>query len=127
MAQKRPTARTRSKRKGKVTSLSTRFEPEFWGDLDQRLNISKAIRERYETLIKETGANSLAKRLLVQRAVFLSIRIETMETTAASTGEFNQSVYTFAVNALSGLLTKLGLDVDEGEVLTLKDYVATKG
>lgn len=42
-------------------------------------------------------------------AVFLGIQLETMEREAADSGEFDQGVYTQMANALSGILTKLGL------------------
>lgn len=118
--------RSTGKRRGKAKTLPTRFQPQFWEDLDQRLNLTRAIKEHYETLLDETGADTLAKRMLAQRAIFMALRIETMETEAASTGEFNQNAYTTMVNALSGLLTKLGLENSSRTVINLQDYVSSK-
>jgi hypothetical protein len=102
------------------------FVPRFWEELDQR---SYAVREmvRRVTVLKEhVCADSAQKEILLQRVVFLSIRLETMEVSAAEGGEFDEGKYTQAVNSLLGLLKALGLENKAKKVLNLKSYVEGK-
>ncbi len=110
--------------KEKELSIPTRFVPQFWDNVDGRCAIVKEIRRRYEELKRDTGADSFQKDLLVQRTVFVALQLETMETKAAETGEFDPGVYTQMVNAMSGLLSKLGLERKAKHVPNLKSYVA---
>lgn len=107
----------------KQLTVPERFVPRFWDDVDGRSGIAKEIRRRYEELKTDAGADSAQKDLLVRRAVFIALQLETMECTAAETGEFNFAIYTQAVNALSGLLTKLGLERHKQVVADLQAYV----
>lgn len=112
-------AKTRSK-------LPEKFEPKFWRDCDKRQIVLKEIRQRIERLEEDAGADSYQKQLLVQRAVFLSVQLETWELNAAEGQEFDAGVYTQAANALSGLLSKLGLDKQMAKVEDLATYVGSK-
>jgi len=107
-------------------TIPNRFEPPFWESADGRCAVIKELRRRYAELIADTGADSFQKRLLCQRAIFLAVQIETMEITAAEDGTFEAGVYTQAVNALSGLLSKLGLDKRQTTGPTLDAYVEGK-
>ena len=107
-------------------TIPGRFEPRFWESADGRCAVIKELRRRYAERIADTGADSFQKRLLCQRAIFLAVQIETMEITAAETGAFEAGVYTQAVNALSGLLSKLGLDKKQPTGTTLDAYVEGK-
>jgi hypothetical protein len=111
-------------RRTKDLTLPNRFVPQFWHDVDGRCGVIKEIRRRYEHLKQDVGADSYQKDLLIQRTVFVSLQLETMETKAAETGEFDPGVYTQMVNALSGLLSKLGLERKARTVPNLKTYVA---
>jgi hypothetical protein len=86
------------------------FLPHFWNKVDGRLSAKKKIRQRYEELKRDSGADSAQKGQLCQRAAFISVQIETMECIAAEGGELDAGIYTQSVNALSGLLSKLGLE-----------------
>lgn len=83
----------------------------------------REIKKRLTRLMEDVGADSYQKELLVRRAIFISVQLETMEVNAAEGGMFDMGCYTQAVNALSGLLTKLGLDRKAQEVIDLQDYI----
>ncbi|MBW3540726.1 MAG: hypothetical protein KY476_10685 [Planctomycetes bacterium] len=117
-----------SRKRLKNITIPARFEPHFWAGVDGRCTIAKEIRRRYELLKDHTGAESYPKDLLVQRAIFIGLQLETMECVAAERGEFDPGVYTQMVNALSGLLSKLGLERRDREAVpTLKAYVSGNG
>ena len=103
-------------------ALPDKFIPRFWDDLDQRTALAREVRQRYETLRADTGADSAQKDMLVRRAVFIGLQLETMEANA-SRGNIDVGVYTQSVNALSGLLTKLGLERKAAETPNLRRYV----
>ena len=56
----------------------------------------------------------------------MAIQLETMEVTAARTGEFNAGVYGQLVNTFLGLLKALGLERRAKQVCNLADYVERK-
>lgn len=125
-AKKRPT--TRSQRKAKQpTRLPARFEPRFMEQADGRQVAVREIRKRLNQLMEDTGADSYQKQLLVRRAVFISVQLETMEVNAAEGGMLDMGCYTQAVNSLVGLLTKLGLQRHVKDSLDLQDYINAGG
>lgn len=112
------------KKKNKVT-LPKRFTPQFWDDCDGRNSVIKEIRHRCETLKNDSHANSFQKDLLCQRAVFISIHLETMERLAVETGKFDAGVYVQATNCLIGLLKSLGLE-RQAKKVSLENYIKEK-
>jgi hypothetical protein len=104
-------------------AVPTKFVPCFWQDEDHRSAAVKEIIRRYELLKEDAGADSYQKELLCQRAVFMSLRLETMEVQAAKTGELDQGLYTMMVNSLVGLLKAIGLEKHAKKAITLKKYV----
>ncbi len=105
-------------------SLSKRFKPKFWQEQDNRVAVVKEIRRRVKALKQDTGADSYQKELLCERAVFLALQLETMECDAIRGKKpLDFAVFTQAVNALSGLLTKLGLDRKVHEAGGLKAFL----
>lgn len=111
--------------KTKTNTLPTRFEPKFWHEVDGRLGVYKEIQGRYQELTEDCRADSAMKRILAQRAVFITIQLETMEVQAATEGvPLDFGVYTQACNALSGLLTKLGLEKQAKEIETVATLVS---
>jgi len=116
-------ANTPTTRRKPTGELSTTFVPRFWEHADSRLAIVKVIKERYEDLKADTGADSVQKQLLCQRAVFLSVWLETVERRAIEDLQFAAGEYTQACNALSGLLSKLGLNKVSKRVGNLREYV----
>jgi len=111
----------------KPETLPARFEPRFWGDCDGRSLVAREIRQRYNELRTDTGCDSAQKDLLVQRAVFISVQLETMEVDAMKGRDFDVGRYTQAVNTLLGLLRTLGLEKYAKPVGNLQDYVKQRG
>ncbi len=122
----RETERRHEKHPPKTTTLSTRFVPRFWDQADSRLAIIREIRHRMERLQQDCGADSYQKELLCQRTIFIVCKLETMETCAVETGQFDTGVYCQAVNTLIGLLRSLGLERKAKKVDDLQSYVASK-
>ena len=120
---------TRAERRAKEpATLPSRFEPKFWETTDQRQAVVKKVRRRLEELRDDAGVDSVQKEMLVRRAIFISVQLETMEVQSVETGDFNPGVYTQMVNALSGLLSKLGLEQQTmKKVVNLHDYVKGGG
>lgn len=107
----------------KRRDIQTTFKPMFWDDLDGRTGVAQQIRTRYETLKADTGAKSVQRDILCQRAVFMCVCLETMECEALATGKFDAGVHTQMSNALLGLLKALGLDRHVKKAGGLKDYI----
>jgi hypothetical protein len=105
-------------------ALSKRFKPKFWQEQDNRVAVVKEIRRRVETLKRDTGADSYQKQLLCERAIFVAIQLETMECDAlAGKGRLDAGLYCQAVNTLSGLLAKLGLERKVQQAGDLKAFL----
>jgi hypothetical protein len=107
-------------------TLPKRWEPRFWELADARHKTVRLVRERVEALTEDANVDSEQKRLLVSRAAFLSLQLETLEVMASQGGEFDMGKWTQGVNALTGLLKALGLD-KKAKVLDLKAHLAKKG
>ena len=90
--------------------LHSDFTPRFWDEADQRLTAVREIKRRYELLRDELGDPSYQKDLLAQRAIFVSIQLETLEAEAIQGKEIPIGSYVQMVNCLQGLLAKLGLE-----------------
>lgn len=116
---------TRAERRAKTpATLPGRFEPRFWETTDQRQGVVKEIRRRLEALRDDAGVDSVQKEMLVRRAIFISIQLETMEVQSVETGEFQPNIYAQMTNSLLGLLSKLGLEKQAiKKVVNLDEYV----
>jgi len=110
----------------RTRNLPTKFVPRFWERADARLLFVREIRQRYERLKADAGADSYQKELLAQRVVFVAAQLETMEIVATESGEFDLGIYTQAVNCLVGLLRSLGLEKKMKHVESLEHYVKSK-
>ena len=104
-------------------TIPVRFEPMFWSEADGRCAVVKEIRRRYGDLKEDAGVDSVQKELLCQRAVFLSVQLETIERKAVEAGSIEVGTYTQMVNALTGLLKCLGLDRKFKQVVDLNSYL----
>ncbi len=126
MAARRPTRNKDRKAKTPAT-IPSRFVPQFFeNDVDKRQIAVKAIKRRYQELKDDVGCDSHQKDLLIQRAVFLSIVLETLEVEAIKTQSFEKlGVWIQGCNSLSGLLTKLGLAKTMKDAQSLQEIVAT--
>lgn len=120
---------TSKKRKGGgEVSLPQHFVPKFWQGQDNRVAVVKEIRRRVRTLQQDVGADSYQKEILCERAIFMLCQLETMECDAITHESLlDPGVYTQMVNALSGLLNKLGLERAVAKSNGLKAYLAEKG
>lgn len=118
-------AAVKNKNKGleKETMLANKFTPLFWEHEDGRCAIVRMIRDKYEELKADCGADSMQKEILCQRAVFVSIQLESMEVHATRTGELNTGVYAQLINTLLGLMKSLGLERKTKKVQCLESYV----
>jgi len=125
MKTQRPSTREERRAKSPAT-IPSRFEPKFLDKADQRQKVIKLIRRRLERLKTEAGCDSIQKELLANEAIFISVQLETMRVNALEGKHFDAGVYTCMVNALSGLLSKLKLEKQAGQVLDLDAYLATK-
>ena len=115
--------RTRDPKRGtKPVPLSNKFVPEFFTHLDHRTYAAQEIQRRYHALRDDVGVDSEQKDILVRRAVFIALRLETLETKAARCEEIDVGVYTQMVNSLLGLLKTLGLERKPKKV-DLKAYI----
>jgi hypothetical protein len=120
---------TRAIRPRPPATIPGRFVPRFLDELDGRIAIAQELNRRYSELKDDVGADTFQKDTLVQRAIFLSVQLETMEVRAVEEGEFDPGKYVMLHNALVNVFKVLGveryhkkpLDVD------LRQYVAGKG
>jgi len=104
-----------------------KFSPLFWEDADGRLARVKEIKRRLAALRKDADVNNTQKEMLCQRAVFLSVQLESMERRAAEGEAVDAGVYATGCNSLLGLLRALGLkSKSEAKRLSLKEYVEQK-
>jgi hypothetical protein len=116
----------RSQRKAELgPSIRKRFVPRFWEDTDGRCSVIKLIRQRYENLKDDTGADTLQKDLLCQRATFISLQLETMEIDATNGDPFDAGVYGQLTNSLIAILKSLGLE-RKTKVQSLRAYVTNR-
>jgi hypothetical protein len=90
--------------------LDASFKPQFWEELDEDLPITRKLKKLYRRLKDDTASTSAPKSLICQRAAFIAVQLESLEVAAVEKGKLDVGVYTQSVNALSGLLSKLGLE-----------------
>ena len=90
-----------------------KFNTGWRADLDKRTALAQAMSERYLEFTDDLGgADSLtyAKRSLVERVLWLEYWLAQQEGALAQGEEFDVGRWTQAVNALQGILSKLGLE-----------------
>lgn len=105
-------------------AISTKFVPRFWQGEDSRLAVVKEIRRRVDRLKRDVGATSYQQEILCERAVFVLCQLETIECSAiAHKDPVDLGCYLQGVNALSGLLNKLGLERKVQKAGGLKRYL----
>ncbi len=121
----RTMGRKRKARETKADQIPATFRPRFWMEADQRFAVVKELRARVERLQADCGADSYAKQLLCERAVFMLAVLETKEINAIESGAFDSGSYVCAVNGLLGILKALGLK-KVVKAASLSDYIAEK-
>ena len=90
-----------------------KFTTGWRSELDKRTALAQVMRERYLEFTDDLGgADSLtyAKRSLVERVLWLEYWLAQQEGALAQGEEFDVGRWTQAVNALQGILSKLGLE-----------------
>jgi len=107
-------------------AIRTQQSVEFWRDADYRVGVWKEIRRRYAALKADAQVESVQKDIIAKRAVFLCVRLESMERLAVDAGQFDSGVYVMLVNSLLGCLRSLGLERKAKTVQNLADYIKTK-
>jgi len=96
-----------------VAPAEVRFKPGFLAALDQRTELAKALHARRAQIIEDIGGEgelSRVKAALIDRFVWLECMLQTWEFEMAQGNSESAARWTQAVNALSGLASKLGLD-----------------
>jgi len=109
----------------KVVELPETFAVGFWEDQDGRSIVVREIKRRVAQLSAHVGVDSEQRRILVQRAVFLDVQLESMECAAIESRQLEHGVYTSLTNALVGILRTLGIDKRAFKAGGLKEYVNT--
>lgn len=112
----------------KATELPERYAPDFMDGLDGRTAVARELRQRLAALTADLGGDealSYQQRALCRRVIWLEARIESMEAAAARGQVTSLTEYVVAVNALSGLLSKLGFSRRAKDV-SLKSYISNK-
>jgi hypothetical protein len=115
--------------KTREVQIPKTFTPRFIEHIDKRFAPAKMLRQRYEQLATDCGADSVQRQTLAKRAVFIQTMLETWECEALEHGidadTFNR--YISATNTLTYLLRQLGLDKVARDVTpSLHEYIATK-
>lgn len=94
----------------KTAEIPATFKPLFWKDSDGRTSTIKEIKRRVEKLQRDSGADSVQKKILCQRIVFLEIQLETIERLFTDRGKIAPGLYVTLCNALTGQLRLLGIE-----------------
>ena len=115
-----------AKRKIKEIEIPKTFTPKFWESIDGRSLLVREVKQRFQELVDDTGADNTQKRMLCQRAVFIALQLETMECNAAQGEPFDANTYTVMANALKGYLKDLGINSKSGQTFDLKAYTKAR-
>lgn len=105
------------------------WRPRCVDNADGRFHSIKRLKARLAKLKKDCGCNSTQKRLLCERAVFLSSMLETIEVKALTEGLLDGGLYAQTCNALLGLLRALGLNnqaITDVQARSLGEYVKAR-
>src|SRR5262245_57244960 len=116
---------------GKPQDVPAAYVPGFIGKLDQRTELARLLRARFDSLATDLGgAESLSgiKASLLERLVFLEAALSRMEAEIAQAPDAKAAAeitarWVQATNALLGIAKTLGIERQAREV-DLKTYVA---
>lgn len=114
---------------GKSGTVPERFQAGWLDALDGRLSLARDMRDRFATVCNDLGGAdrlSYMQRSLVERCLWSEYWIAQQERELAKGNEVDMGRYTQAVNALSGLYNRLGLERRARDVPDLKSYLAAK-
>lgn len=119
-------------RKRKQRDVPARFEPGFIARMDGRTRYATFLRDRYDAIVTDLGGADAVghiKAALVERFVWLEAILQTIEVGIANEEVDPDEVvgrWIQAVNALSGLATKLGIERVARDVPNLREYAGGK-
>ena len=109
----------------KATEVAERYTGGFMDELDGRVRLARTLHQRLRELTNDLGGMtnlSYQEQSLCKRLVHLERLIERKESTLAHGGTLDENYYYAALNALSGLFSKVGLK-RRPKVLSLTDYL----
>jgi hypothetical protein len=119
----------RGRYSAKATDVANRYHGAVLDELDGRVRLARTLRERMRALTNDLGGiNDLSYQevSLCKRCVHLERLLEKKEATLAHGGTCDESTYLNAINALSGLYSKLGLRRRARVLPTLREYVTAQ-
>lgn len=94
-----------------------RSSSEWIDRLDGRTGIAQTMRDRYDAMTEELGGVdrlSYSRRSLVVRYLWVEYWMEGRETMLAERGWTDMSEWIEAMNAMHGILDRLGIESKEG-------------
>lgn len=121
-----PRAKGTIARRKKEDKLPKTFSPRFWDMVDGRLVIFRKMKEKYERLLEDSGADNMQKESLCQLGAFILTRLESLQVDLVETGAFNFGEFASLSNTYMGILNRLGIESPEKETIDLKEYLSKK-
>ena len=116
--------RLKSHRKLRV--VPAQFETNFLRTLDLRFAVGVAAKRTHTELVEALGGEenmSPQRRLLSERATWMSLILAKHEADFATSGKVNMSDYTQACHGLLSLFKTLGLNRVQRDVPSLREYL----
>ena len=95
-------------------------------EADSRFHVVKTLHKRLKQLLDETGSDTLARKMLAGRAVFVAAYLESAEVDGLSGNEIDWKRYLQATKSLSDVLSKLGLNREAKKADRLHEYINKK-
>ena len=119
-------AKQAKSRAEKHRTLPERFETGWLAKMDTRMALVRELRARLDALATDLGgmqALSYQQRSLCERAIFVEYLLARQERELIEDGDFDAGAWVQAVNALSGLFNRLGLERVKQDVPNLSEWI----
>ena len=110
----------------KRRSLPERFEAGWLAKMDTRVALVRELRARLDALAVDLGGMdslSYQERSLCERAIFVEYLLAKQERDLIEGKDFDAGAWVQAVNALSGLFNRLGLQRRQTDVQDLSTWI----
>jgi hypothetical protein len=116
-------------REPKSLTLPKTPEINFLSKLDQRTEVYKTLTANFQEIVEDLGGEeemTFLKKRLIERAVFVIAMIGNIEVVIAEnpTSKEHYGLHSALTNTLLGLSSRLGIEKQVRNVLTLKTYLA---